>query len=238
MIAQQTDAGVMVSLTGVTKNFVLHLRGGALLPVMQDVAFDVRAGECIALDGPSGSGKSSILKMIYGNYRADYGLILVRHGVNMIDVASAAPRAILALRRNAIGYVSQFLRVIPRVSSFDLVQARAREAGFGKDEAAERSAQILRRLNLPERLWPLPPATFSGGEQQRVNIACGFAAARPIMLLDEPTASLDSANTDAVIELIEESKAHGTAIIGIFHDNAIRGRVAQRLIDVRAFSPH
>src|SRR5690606_427933 len=103
---------------------------------------------------------------------------------------------------------------------------------------AERSAQILRRLNLPERLWPLPPATFSGGEQQRVNIACGFAAARPIMLLDEPTASLDSANTDAVIELIEESKAHGTAIIGIFHDNAIRGRVAQRLIDVRAFSPH
>jgi alpha-D-ribose 1-methylphosphonate 5-triphosphate synthase subunit PhnL len=228
-------ATTMLHLDSVAKTFVMHL-SGATLPVLRDVSFEVRAGECAVLDGPSGAGKSSILKMIYGNYRADSGRVLVRDGADWVDVANAGPRRILRLRKSAVGYVSQFLRTIPRVGARDIVAAAAREQGLAAQAAAARAGVLLSSLNIPERLWHLPPATFSGGEQQRINIARGFAAEHPVLLLDEPTASLDAANREAVVAFIEARKRAGAALLGIFHDDDVRSRVADRVIDVSRFA--
>ncbi|MEW9306404.1 phosphonate C-P lyase system protein PhnL [Labrys neptuniae] len=226
----------ILTLEGVSKSFTLHLQGGQSIGVMQDVRFTVTPGECVVLGGPSGAGKSSILKMIYGNYRCDGGAILLREGDETVDIATAEPRRILALRRRTMGYVSQFLRVIPRVCALAIVAEAARETGLAEDAAERRAQDLLHRLNVPERLWRLPPATFSGGEQQRVNIARGLAADRPLLLLDEPTASLDAANRAVVVELVTAKKQNGVAIVGIFHDEDVRERVADRVVDVTRFS--
>ena len=227
-----------VQVRNVSKTFVMHLRGGAELPVVQDVTFEVAAGTCAVLGGPSGVGKSSLLKMMFGNYRTDSGQILLHHGGDWIDIAAAAPRKVLEVRKTTLGYVSQFLRCIPRVSARSIVATAVREADShcSRREAEDVAQDLLSRLNLPERLWGLPPATFSGGEQQRINIACGFAAKRPILLLDEPTASLDAANRAVVIDLIEAQKRDGAAIVGIFHDDDVRKRVADTVIDVTQFA--
>jgi len=227
-----------IRLTDVSKTFVMHLQGGVGLPAVQGVSFVAGTGECVVLGGPSGVGKSSILKMIYGNYLADAGRIDVRDGSgSWHDIVAASPRSILRLRQHTIGYVSQFLRVIPRVSALDIVTAEARSSEADLDAARGKAKDLLARLNLPERLWGLPPSTFSGGEQQRINIARGFAAHRQILLLDEPTASLDAANRCVVVDLIEERKRQGVTIIGIFHDPDVRDQVASRIIDVTAFAP-
>jgi alpha-D-ribose 1-methylphosphonate 5-triphosphate synthase subunit PhnL len=225
-----------IRLENVAKAFTLHLRGGTRLPVVSDVSFAVEPGECVVLGGPSGAGKSSVLKMIYGNYRTDHGRVLVQDGDEIVDVASADPRRIMKLRAATMAYVSQFLRVIPRVSTLDVVAEPLIADGAVGEEARERAGELLSRLNLPQRLWGLPPATFSGGEQARVNIARGFASARKILLLDEPTASLDAANRDVVVALVAEKKRAGTAILGIFHDEEVRDRVADRIVDVTRFS--
>lgn len=227
----------MIRLNAVTKTFVMHLRDGARLPVVAGVSFNVGRGECAVLGGPSGTGKSSILKMIYGNYRADAGYIEIKGPAGWRDIARASPRAVLSLRTSTIGYVSQFLRVIPRIGAIDIIATSARETGLDEPAARVRAITLLEMLNVPERLWNLPPATFSGGEQQRINIARGFAAERPILLLDEPTASLDAANRAAVVSLIEARKKAGAAVLGIFHDEDVRDRVADRVIDVQKFAP-
>jgi alpha-D-ribose 1-methylphosphonate 5-triphosphate synthase subunit PhnL len=230
------DDKPMIEVDAVGKTFVMHLRDGAVLPVVSDVSFTVRAGECVVLGGRSGVGKSSLIKMIYGNYRCDAGAIRVRQGEETVDVAKASPRRILRLRRAGLGYVSQFLRVIPRVGALDIVAATARDHDAAPDVAMARARALLTKLNLPERLWPLPPATFSGGEQQRVNIARGFVADHEILLLDEPTASLDAANRAAVVDLINAKKAAGVAILGIFHDEDVRDRVADRIVDIARYA--
>ncbi len=220
----------MLKVEALDKQFTLHLRGGLRLPVLHDIALEVHAGECIALAGPSGAGKSTLLRSLYGNYRADAGRILVNHAGEMVDIAAAPPRTVVQVRARTLGYVSQFLRVVPRVPSLDIVAEAARDAD--RAEAQSRAAALLHRLNIPARLHALPPATFSGGEQQRVNLARGFIGGHPILLLDEPTASLDAANRDIVIAMIDEAKARGVAIVGIFHDAEVRGRVADRLLHV------
>ncbi len=220
----------------VAKSFTLHLRGGVVLPVVARASFSVAAGECVVLGGPSGAGKSSLLKMAYGNYRCDCGAILVRDGDAAVDVARADPRTILGLRARRMSYVSQFLRVIPRVPALAVVEAAGREGGLAEDAARARAKDILARLNLPERLWGLPPATFSGGEQQRVNIARGLIADRPLLLLDEPTASLDAENRAVVADLVRAKLAAGVAVLGIFHDGDMREAVATRVVDVTRFS--
>jgi len=218
------------------KAFTLHLHGGARLPVVSNVAFTVARGECVVLGGPSGVGKSSILKIVFGNYLAEGGSVLLSDGSRFLDIARATPGEIVDARRRIMGYVSQFLRVIPRVSALEIVAAAAREAGLEAHAAHRRAEALLSRLNLPERLWPLPPATFSGGEQQRVNIARGFAGEHGLLILDEPTASLDAANREAVVGLIAERKARGAGFLAIFHDQDVRTRVADRVIDVSTFS--
>jgi alpha-D-ribose 1-methylphosphonate 5-triphosphate synthase subunit PhnL len=225
-----------LALHGVAKSFTMHLRGGEVLPVVHGVTFEARAGECVALGGPSGIGKSSILKMIFGNYRADAGQILLDDGTRVRDIATAPPREVLGLRQSMLGYVSQFLRVIPRMSTLEIVAAEARFGGLAPNTADARACELLARLNLSERLWHLPPSTFSGGEQQRVNIARGFAAARPVLLLDEPTAALDTINRAVVVDLITEAKTAGATLLGIFHDDAVRNHVADRTVDVARFA--
>jgi alpha-D-ribose 1-methylphosphonate 5-triphosphate synthase subunit PhnL len=226
----------ILSVEGVAKTFTLHLHGGARLPVVHGVSFSVATSECVVLGGPSGIGKSSILKMVTGNYLTGEGRILLADGERMIDIAKADPREILDARRRIVGYVSQFLRVIPRVSALDIVIAAAQEAGLDHAAARERAVSLLARLRLPAALWGLPPATFSGGEQQRVNIARGFAGEHRLLVLDEPTASLDAANRKAVIDLIDERKARGTGFLAIFHDEDVRARVADRVVDIARFS--
>ena len=237
MLDKQTHGlpdGQMIAVDGLSKTFVLHIMDGAQLPIVSGATLGVAAGECVVLGGPSGAGKSSILKMIYGNYRADTGQIMVRHGNSVLDVATASPREILRLRSTTVGYVSQFLRVIPRISALDIVKAEIRRSDISPDARAK---ELLTTLSVPERLWALPPATFSGGEQQRINIARGFAADHPVLLLDEPTASLDRRNREAVIQLIRQKKANGAAILAIFHDEEVREALADRIVDVRDFAP-
>jgi alpha-D-ribose 1-methylphosphonate 5-triphosphate synthase subunit PhnL len=226
----------LLQLTGVCKSFTMHLQDGVRLPVVAGVAFAVDAGECVALAGPSGAGKSSVLKMVFGNYRCDAGEILVRHNGERVDVARADPRAILKLRQTTIGYVSQFLRAVPRVAAVDVVAEPLVASGVAREDARARAGALLARLNVPERLWALPPATFSGGEQQRVNIARGFLPELPILLLDEPTASLDADNRAIVMDLINEKKKCGTAIASIVHDDDVRARTADRVIDITQFA--
>jgi len=215
----------------------MHLRDGVVLPVVEHVNFHVDPGECVVLGGPSGAGKSSILKMVYGNYGVDAGSITIQHHGEAVDLATADPRTVLTLRRDSIGYVSQFLRTVPRVSALDVVAEPLVIRGVDKGEAQQRAKHLLARLNLPERLWSLPPATFSGGEQQRVNIARGFITDHPVLLLDEPTASLDATNRAVVVAMIGEKKAQGVALLGIFHDEEVRGQVADRILDVTTFAP-
>jgi alpha-D-ribose 1-methylphosphonate 5-triphosphate synthase subunit PhnL len=172
------------------------------------------------------------MRCLYGNYGAGAGRILLRHAGREIDLATADPRLMRAVRRDTLGYVSQFLRVIPRVATRDIVAEPLRARGMDAEAARARAGALLARLNLPAGLHDLPPATFSGGEQQRVNLARGFAPHYPVLLLDEPTASLDAANREIVIDLIAEAKRAGAAIIGIFHDAEVRDRVADRRFEV------
>jgi len=217
---------------GLAKSFTLHLQGGTCIPVLAGVELDVAPGECVALAGPSGAGKSTLMRCLYGNYGAGAGRILLRHRGEVLDLASADPRAVIDARRETIGYVSQFLRVIPRVPSLDIVAEPLIARGTAPEEARAKAAALLTRLNLPARLHALPPSTFSGGEQQRVNIARGLAPFYPVLLLDEPTASLDAANRAIVIAMIREAKLAGSAIIGIFHDAEVREAVADRSFEV------
>jgi alpha-D-ribose 1-methylphosphonate 5-triphosphate synthase subunit PhnL len=226
----------MIDISNAEKTFTMHLQGGVELPVVRGVSFHVSPGECVVLSGPSGAGKSSILKMIFGNYRCDGGRINIRHQGTVIDLARAEPREILSVRRETIGYVSQFLRAVPRVPSIDVVAEPLIANGTPRAEAREKAGALLHRLNIPERLWALPPSTFSGGEQQRVNIARGFISDLPILLLDEPTASLDAKNRAVVVELIEQKKHQRVAMVAIVHDDEIRHLIADRVIDVTTFA--
>jgi alpha-D-ribose 1-methylphosphonate 5-triphosphate synthase subunit PhnL len=223
----------MISIENVSKSFVLHNQGAAEIPVMRGASLTVAAGECVSLVGASGAGKSTLMRMIYGNYLTASGRIIVGN----LDVARAAPREIIQLRRETLGYVSQFLRVVPRVSTLDVVAEPLLATGTPRDVAMAKAEALLRRLNIPERLWALSPTTFSGGEQQRVNIARGFAFPYPALLLDEPTASLDPTNRATVLAMITEAKLRGAAIVGIFHDHAARDEICDRQLDVTHFTP-
>jgi alpha-D-ribose 1-methylphosphonate 5-triphosphate synthase subunit PhnL len=225
----------LIETIALSKTFTLHGRGGLQLPVFAGIDLSVRPGECLALTGHSGSGKSSLLRCLYGNYGASSGDVRIRHQDRWVNLSSAAPRDVFDVRRRTLGYVSQFLRVIPRVSTLDIVADPLRRLGLGADEARVQAANWLKRLNLHEHLWHLPPATFSGGEQQRVNIAHGMITAPPVLLLDEPTASLDADNRRAVVELIHAAREQGAAIVGIFHDDEVREAVATRCLDVEQY---
>jgi alpha-D-ribose 1-methylphosphonate 5-triphosphate synthase subunit PhnL len=223
----------MIEVQNLAKSFTLHNQGSATIPVLAGASFSVAPGECVALIGESGAGKSTVMRILYGNYLAQGGQVKI----GGVDLIGAEPREVLQLRRETLGYVSQFLRVVPRVPTLEVVAEPLLALGVDEMTAFSRARELLSRLRIPERLWGLSPTTFSGGEQQRVNIARGFAHGYPALLLDEPTASLDATNRETVLQLIEEAKEGGAAIVGIFHDVEARSRVADREIDVSRFSP-
>lgn len=224
----------LLTAENLCKTFTVHLQGGVRLPVLAGLGFSVLPGECVVLAGQSGVGKSTVLRAIYGSYGLDRGSIRVRHEGRMIDLTRAQPREILAVRRRSLGYVSQFLRVVPRVAAVEVVAEPLLALGAPREAALAEARAMLARLRLPERLWDVPPATFSGGEQQRVNLARAFVHPYPILLLDEPTASLDAANREVVVELVRERLAGGAAMLSILHDPVAREAIATRTIHLGA----
>lgn len=224
-----------ISIANLGKSFMLYNQGSAVVPVFSGVGLDVSAGECVVLAGASGVGKSTLLRAIYANYLPSAGTVTIHHDGQFLDMSTAAPHVVLDVRRRTMGYVSQFLRVIPRIPTLALVMEPLLENGVEQSEARERAEALLTKLNLPRTLWSLPPATFSGGEQQRVNIARVMVRDYPVLLLDEPTASLDAANRGTVVTLMHEARDRGTAMVGIFHDEIVRDQVATRLFDVTGF---
>jgi len=227
---QPTDisADTCLKAENIYKGFILHNQGGVHLSVLEGVSLTVDAGECVILAGKSGSGKSTFMRSLYGNYRVDRGSIWVKHDENWLDLVQLQPHELLEVRQKTVGYVSQFLRVIPRVPAIAVAMEPLLELGVDRDMARDRVEELFRRLNLPERLWNLSPTTFSGGEKQRVNIARALSVNSPILLLDEPTSSLDEINRQEVIELLLERKKQGAALIGIFHDEEVRNRIGTR----------
>ncbi|HEV2612958.1 MAG TPA: phosphonate C-P lyase system protein PhnL [Noviherbaspirillum sp.] len=226
-----------IEVSDLSKEFILHLQGSLQLPVLSGVNMQVDAGECVVIHAPSGAGKSTLLRCLYANYRASSGRINIRHGDHWVDLASASPHEVHAVRRSTLGFVTQFLRVIPRVPTLDLVAEPLIAKGMDARDALEEARSWLSRLRVPPRLWHVPPATFSGGEQQRVNIARTMISDYPVLLLDEPTASLDEANRDTVIGLINAARERGAAIVGIFHDEYVRRSLATRLFSITPVQP-
>lgn len=227
----------MIVIERLQKSFFLHLQGGLNLSVLKEIDMEVYAGECLALFGPSGSGKSTLLRLLYANYKAQDGRILIKHQDQWIDIVRAELRKVLEIRESTIGYVSQFLRVIPRVPALDVVMEPLQRDGIPAHHARHHAEDILTRLNIPQRLWGISPTTFSGGEQQRVNIAKSFIKPYPILLLDEPTAALDALNRRVVVEMIQEAKSRGTAVVGVFHDEEVRAAVSSRIFDMTEACP-
>jgi len=225
----------LIVVEDLAKTFVLHNADAAAIPVFSRLRLEVGPGECVVLAGESGVGKSTLMRAIYGNYLPTAGAVRVLHDGEYVDITRADPHQVIDVRRRTLGYVSQFLRVIPRISTLQLVMEPLLENGVDPAEARGRAERLLSALRLPRAHWDLPPATFSGGEQQRVNIARSFIRNYPVLLLDEPTASLDAENRAIVVTLIREALAAGAAMIGIFHDHDVRDAVATRLFSVTDF---
>ncbi|MFZ6654412.1 phosphonate C-P lyase system protein PhnL [Undibacterium sp. TJN19] len=221
-----------IEVSALSKDFTLHLQGGLQMPILSNIDMQVDAGECVVIHAPSGAGKSTLLRCLYANYRASSGSVNIWHDGAWVDVQSAIAQQVLAVRHATMGFVTQFLRVIPRISTLDLVAEPLISRGVDQQSANEQAQELLSRLRIPKRLWQIPPATFSGGEQQRVNIARTMIVDYPVLLLDEPTASLDEANRDTVIEMINAARERGAAVVGIFHDEAVRQALASRIFSI------
>jgi alpha-D-ribose 1-methylphosphonate 5-triphosphate synthase subunit PhnL len=216
----------MLEVSNLSKTFILHVLGGKRLGAFENVSFRVGGGEFLGISGPSGSGKSSVLKCINRTYLATAGEIRYETKEGAVDLATIAEQEMIVLRRREIAYVSQFLRVLPRVSALDLVAEPLYLQGMAR-EASRREAQgLLRQLNIPDYLHDAYPANFSGGEQQRINIARAVIRRPRLLLLDEPTASLDKDSEARVISILSDLKSQGTAMIGIFHDPLVMKAMA------------
>jgi len=220
----------ILKIEGLSKQFQLHDQN-KLIPSCAQVQLEVFAGELTALIGPTGAGKSSVLKAIYRTYLPSSGRILYRDANGAItDLAQVSEHRLLELRKQDLGFVTQFLHCLPRKSAVEVVAAPLVQRGSPRAAAAERACELLSLLNVPERLWAVPPATFSGGEKQRVNLARGLIARPRLLLLDEPTASLDPATTDRVVDLLQSIKAEGVAMLAVFHHPELVERLADRVI--------
>jgi alpha-D-ribose 1-methylphosphonate 5-triphosphate synthase subunit PhnL len=209
----------MLSVRNLAKHFTMHIRGNAVIPGFAGVSFDASAGSLLAITGPSGTGKSSLLKCVYRTYIPSAGEIFytAKDG-SRVDLAAADDWEILKLRRGEIGYVSQFFRVMPRVSALETLMEPLISRGTSREEALDKARDMLSRVGLGRTLWDMYPATFSGGEKQRLNILHAVITKPRLLLLDEPTASLDKGYKTRILRMILDLKAEGAAMIGVFHD--------------------
>jgi alpha-D-ribose 1-methylphosphonate 5-triphosphate synthase subunit PhnL len=222
----------LLSVHSLCKTFVVHLHGGVRIEPLRAFNLEVKAGEIVALTGPSGAGKSTVLRCIYGNYQADSGSIMVSHHGALVEVTKASSWELADLRRSTIGWVSQFLRVVPRVSTLRIVAEPLLAQGVDQQAALDRASELLAQVGIPERLWGLAPATCSGGEQQRINVARGLIGDHPLLLVDEPTASLDDANRHVVESLLIDAAENGRTVVGVFHDERSISRLQARRLNL------
>ncbi|MCX7709155.1 MAG: phosphonate C-P lyase system protein PhnL [Clostridia bacterium] len=224
----------MMEIQNLSKEFHMHIRGGKTILSLMDVSFEVKKGEFLGLTGPSGIGKSSLLKCIYRTYVPTSGDIWYTDSMgDRVNLVTANEHEILRLRKYEIGYISQFLHVIPRVSAMDVITGALVEKGFDRKESEERAKEYLSRVGIPTSLWEMFPSTFSGGEKQRLNIIHAIISKPRMLLLDEPTASLDPNTKNEVVSLILELKKEGTAMIGVFHDHDTMIRLADKQYDLK-----
>jgi alpha-D-ribose 1-methylphosphonate 5-triphosphate synthase subunit PhnL len=220
----------VLSVRGLTKSFTLHTIDGREVPALLGVDLDVRAGEHLALAGASGAGKSSLLRCVYRTYRPGGGAMLLRTGTGrVVDLAALPDAAVADLRGREIGYVSQFLRGEPRRGVLDLVARAGAARGMDPGTAREAAAAALRRLGIEERLWAMHTTVLSGGQKQRVNLAAGTISPPRLLLLDEPVSALDPVNREAVLGMIADLGATGTAVLSVFHDLDAIERLATRV---------
>jgi alpha-D-ribose 1-methylphosphonate 5-triphosphate synthase subunit PhnL len=225
----------LMTCQGLSKAFVMHTRGETRIEAFHDVSFSLSTGEFLGISGPSGAGKSSLLKCLYRTYLPTSGSIWYTDATPLRrDLASAPEHAILSLRREEIGYISQFFPVIPRVSALDTIANSMVLRGFPRDASLQRARDLLERLAIPRHLWDLSPSTFSGGEKQRINIIHAVIARPRLLLLDEPTASLDAASAKEAVSLIRELKKEGTGMIGIFHDRKLLMGLSDQVLAMEA----
>ncbi|MBZ4653823.1 MAG: phnL [Peptococcaceae bacterium] len=223
----------MLKVENLSKEFTMHIRGGKKIVTLSDISFQVRKGEFLGITGPSGIGKSSLLKCIYRTYLPSGGNIWYLSGEGeMVNLATVDDHKILELRRSEIGYVAQFLHVIPRVSALEVVSSALITQGVEPKAREERAKELFRRLGIPASLWEMYPSSFSGGEKQRLNIIRGLISKPRLLLLDEPTASLDPVSKREVISLIQELKKEGTTMIGVFHDYETLMKLADTQLDI------
>ncbi|RZV06348.1 alpha-D-ribose 1-methylphosphonate 5-triphosphate synthase subunit PhnL [Natrinema hispanicum] len=220
----------VLTVNGLSKTFDMHVLGEKQVVGLDDVSFEVDDGEFLAIVGESGSGKSSLLKCIYRTYQPTSGHVVFHDADGDVDLAACPERDIIELRDDAIGYTSQFLDEIPRVPAVDVVARPLREQGVPIDQARETAESLLSRLNLPDELWDAYPATFSGGERQRINLAQAIAPKPRLLLLDEPTSALDPETRAAAIELLREFLDDGTTVVGVFHNRDVIEAVADRVV--------
>lgn len=222
----------LLSVENLSKTFYLHEQN-KVIPSSSQVNLTVYSGKLTALIGPTGAGKSSVLKSIYRTYLPTSGRLLYETAAGgTLDLALALEHRILELRREEIGFVTQFLHTLPRQKTLDVVAMPLYQQGVNKQQGRARAAELLAELNIPERLWEVPPATFSGGEKQRVNLARGLIASPRLLLLDEPTASLDAKTTDRVVDLIQRKKAQGVGMLAIFHHADLVKRMADEVVEL------
>ena len=222
----------VLQVEGLTKEFLLHEQGERI-PSCTGVFLEAWAGCLTALVGPTGAGKSSVLKCIYRTYLPTAGRILYRDRAGQVlDIARATEQQALRLRRGEIGFVTQFLYCLPRRSAVEVVAEPLVARGVDRGTAWSSAGEMLARLGVPERLWSVPPATFSGGEKQRVNLARGLLGRPRLLLLDEPTASLDPAATERAVAVIQSMKAEGMAMLAVFHHPDLVSRLADQVAEL------
>ena len=239
---------MILDIDGVSKTFEMHVLDGKTVAGLADVRFSVDEGEFVAIVGESGSGKSSLLKCIHRTYEPTSGTIRFRTEDGEIDLASCSDRDVLAVRGSELGYASQFLDEIPRVPAVDVVARPMWEQGTNREAARERARELLAALSLPADLFDAYPATFSGGERQRVNFARAIGPRPRLLLLDEPTSALDPETRASALELLDSYLPTSTTVIGVFHNYEVVRRIAdrvvvladaelQRVVDVADYTP-
>lgn len=226
----------VLDVRALTKGFTMH-HLGAQMAAFDGISFSLNAGEFLLLKGRNGAGKSTLLRTLYRSYLADSGEILFHSSYGPIDLARAADVDISLLRQNEIGFVTQFLTARPRVSAEALVAEPLRQSGVEQTEALDQARHWLQAFGVKEALWAAYPTTFSGGEQQKVNLARALIRPKRLLLLDEPTASLDASARAALLERLADLKAKGTALIGVFHHPGDVATLIDREIDLTPDAP-
>ena len=230
----------VLDIESLNKEFVIHAQGSQRITVFKGLELQAFEGECVSLRSPSGTGKSSLLRCLYGSYRLGEGsrVLLRKSSGELIDLAQLDASGWLRLRRLDIAMVSQFFRPVPRVGCLRLVTEPFLGEGLSEPLAEQQAKVLLRRLAIPASLWQVAPRTFSGGEQQRVNLAVALASSlvhpRRLLLLDEPTAALDPENAKRVLDLLNELKEQGCCLVGAFHSEAIESGLQARVVGLQS----